>query len=85
MGKKQALSAGELIRNYGVIIGRAHSSVLTRAVQTCEIILKQSDQECVPIYKHWRLNERHFGALTGLNKNDIISEFGEEQVCNNCR
>lgn len=58
----------------------AHVSVLTRALQTLEIILRVSEQECVPVFKTWRLNERHYGNLTGLNKSETAAKYGEEQV-----
>ena len=58
----------------------AHTSVLTRAQVTLANILKESDQESVPVSKTWRLNERHYGGLTGLNKAETAAKYGEEQV-----
>lgn len=58
----------------------AHTSVLTRAQNTLGAILKELGQENIPIAKTWRLNERHYGGLTGLNKAETAAKYGEEQV-----
>lgn len=58
----------------------AHTSVLKRAQNTLGAILKELGQEDIPISKTWRLNERHYGGLTGLNKSETAAKYGEEQV-----
>jgi len=58
----------------------AHTSVLKRAQNTLGAILKELGQEDIPIFKTWRLNERHYGGLTGLNKSETAAKYGEEQV-----
>lgn len=58
----------------------AHTSVLTRAQVTLQSILKEIGQEGIPIHKTWRLNERHYGGLTGMNKAETAAKYGEEQV-----
>src|SRR4051812_12300295 len=58
----------------------AHTSVLTRAVVTCDLALEQMGQVWLPVSRHWRLNERHYGALQGLDKRQTAAEHGEEQV-----
>ena len=64
-GAAQALKGGELFKAEGVLFDRAYSSVLTRAIRTGEIALQASDQLWIPMVKDWRLNERHYGGLTG--------------------
>ena len=58
----------------------AYTSLLTRALETTQYILAGSDQQWIPVHKSWRLNERHYGALQGLNKDDAREKWGEEQV-----
>jgi len=58
----------------------AHTSVLTRAQVTLNAILTESGQTSIPIEKTWRLNERHYGGLTGLNKSETAAKYGEDQV-----
>ena len=79
-GEAQAVKAGELIKETGVHIDRAYTSVLTRAIRTCNIALDAASQSFVPVTKDWRLNERHYGALTGLNKAETATQYGAEQV-----
>lgn len=79
-GEAEAAKAGELIGKTGVGIGRAYTSVLTRAIRTCSIALSRAGQSFVPVVKDWRLNERHYGGLTGLNKAETAARHGEEQV-----
>jgi 2,3-bisphosphoglycerate-dependent phosphoglycerate mutase len=78
-GEKEARSAGALLRDEGVRVDEAHTSVLKRAINTLTLALEEMDQVWVPVLKHWRLNERHYGGLTGLNKADIKARYGEEQ------
>ncbi len=79
-GEAQAARSGELIKQAGVHVDRAYTSVLTRAIRTCSIALSKAGQSFVPVIKDWRLNERHYGGLTGLNKAETAAKHGEEQV-----
>jgi 2,3-bisphosphoglycerate-dependent phosphoglycerate mutase len=79
-GEAQAKRGGELIKAEGVQFDRAYASVLTRAIRTGCLALLAADQLWIPMEKDWRLNERHYGALTGLNKAETAVEHGEEQV-----
>lgn len=79
-GKREAKQAGELIMGEGLRFDVCYSSVLRRALKTCDIALEESDQLHVPVNKCWRLNERMYGALTGLDKKETALEHGEEKV-----
>ena len=79
-GVAEATRGGELILTAGIGFDRAFTSVLTRAIRTCEIALRYSGQLFIPVEKDWRLNERHYGGLTGLDKAETAAEHGEEQV-----
>ena len=79
-GVAEATRGGELIQAEGLEFDRAYTSVLTRAIRTCEIALRFSGQLFIPVEKDWRLNERHYGGLSGLNKAETAAEHGEEQV-----
>lgn len=79
-GLKEAREAGRKIKRAGLEFDLAFTSVLKRAIKTCHIILEDSDQLWVPEIKTWRLNERHYGSLQGLNKEEIAQEFGLQQV-----
>jgi 2,3-bisphosphoglycerate-dependent phosphoglycerate mutase len=79
-GEAQAARGGELIKQAGVQIDRAYTSVLTRAIRTGSIALAKAGQAFVPYIKDWRLNERHYGGLTGLDKAETAAKHGEEQV-----
>ena len=79
-GVREAGRSGELIKAAGLEFERAYTSVLTRAIRTCEMALRVSGQLWIPLVKDWRLNERHYGGLTGLNKAETAAEHGEEQV-----
>lgn len=79
-GEAQATKGGELIKAAGVEIDRAYTSVLTRAIRTLWLALTAAGQTFVPVVKDWRLNERHYGGLTGLNKTDTAAKHGAEQV-----
>jgi 2,3-bisphosphoglycerate-dependent phosphoglycerate mutase len=78
-GKKEAASAGTLLSQAGLVVDEAHTSVLTRAVTTLHLALEEMGQLWVPVLRHWRLNERHYGALTGLDKAETKARYGEEQ------
>lgn len=79
-GVAEANAAGKAIKNAGLSFDIAHTSVLTRAHVTLNAILKEIGQEDIPIAKTWRLNERHYGALTGLNKAETAKKYGDAQV-----
>lgn len=79
-GVKEAKLAGQLIKKAGIEFDIAYTSVLKRAIKTCQYILEESDQLWIPMEKHWRLNERHYGALQGLNKAETAEKYGEDQV-----
>lgn len=79
-GQEEAKAAGKAVKEAGLKFDIAHTSVLTRAQVTLANILKESGQENVPVSKTWRLNERHYGGLTGLNKAETAAKYGEEQV-----
>jgi 2,3-bisphosphoglycerate-dependent phosphoglycerate mutase len=79
-GEAQARKAGELIAGAGVRVDRAYTSVLTRAIRTTAMALETAGQPDVPTVQDWRLNERHYGGLTGLNKAETAAKHGEDQV-----
>ena len=79
-GVQQAIDAGKLIKKAGIDFDVAFTSVLKRAIKTTNLALEFSDQLWVPVQKSWRLNERHYGGLTGKNKAEAAEKFGEEQV-----
>jgi 2,3-bisphosphoglycerate-dependent phosphoglycerate mutase len=79
-GRQEAKTAGELLKSKGFEFDRAYTSVLKRAIRTLWITLDGLDQMWIPVHNDWRLNERHYGALTGLNKSETAAKYGEEQV-----
>ncbi|MDN6625634.1 MAG: 2,3-diphosphoglycerate-dependent phosphoglycerate mutase [Pisciglobus halotolerans] len=79
-GIAEAKKAGELIKEAGIEFDTAYTSVLKRAIKTCHYVLETSDQLWVPEMKSWRLNERHYGALQGLNKKETAEKYGADQV-----
>lgn len=79
-GREEAKAAGRLLRSEGFVFDEAYTSVLRRAIRTLWIILDEMDQMWIPETKSWRLNERHYGALQGLNKAETAAKYGEEQV-----
>lgn len=79
-GEAQARKGGELIKAAGIDFDEAFTSVQTRAIRTCNLALDAADQSFVPVTKDWRLNERHYGGLTGLNKAETAQLHGEDQV-----
>jgi 2,3-bisphosphoglycerate-dependent phosphoglycerate mutase len=79
-GIHEAREAGRLLREEGYTFDIAYTSVLKRAIRTLWIILEEMDLMWVPVVGNWRLNERHYGALQGLNKSEAAKELGEEQV-----
>lgn len=79
-GEAEATRAGRAIAAAGLGFAAAYASVLKRAVRTLHIVERETGLEAVPEYKTWRLNERHYGALQGLNKTETAEKFGAEQV-----
>ena len=79
-GVNEAIEAGKILKEKGYQFDIAHTSMLTRAIMTYHNIAKEMDALWIPHNKTWRLNERHYGALTGLNKKETAIKFGEEQV-----
>jgi 2,3-bisphosphoglycerate-dependent phosphoglycerate mutase len=79
-GEAQARKGGTLIKAAGIEIDDAFTSVQTRAIRTCNLALDAAAQSFVPVTKDWRLNERHYGGLTGLNKAETAEKHGEAQV-----
>ena len=79
-GREEAREAGELLRAHGFRFDVAYTSVLKRAIRTLWIALDELDAMWIPVTKDWRLNERHYGALTGLNKAETAEKYGDDQV-----
>jgi len=79
-GEAEARAAGELLKEKGILPTAAFTSVQTRAIKTLHIALEAADLLWIPETKDWRLNERHYGGLTGLNKAETAAKHGEEQV-----
>lgn len=79
-GEAQARRAGDLLKQAGVHFDRAFTSVQTRAIRTGNLALERAGQLWIPVEKDWRLNERHYGGLTGLDKAETAKKFGEDQV-----
>ena len=79
-GEREAVAAGALMRDEGLRFDFGHTSVLTRAVMTCHLALREMGQVWLPLQRHWRLNERHYGALQGLDKKETTAKHGAEQT-----
>jgi 2,3-bisphosphoglycerate-dependent phosphoglycerate mutase len=79
-GRSEARDAGRLLREGGYVFDVAHTSVLKRAIRTLWIVLDELDLMWIPVAKSWRLNERHYGALQGLNKAETAAKHGEAQT-----
>ena len=79
-GVNEAIEAGKLLKKRGYTFDIAYTSVLKRANDTLNYILDELDEKDIPIKYSWRLNERHYGALQGLNKDETKKKYGEEQV-----
>ncbi len=80
LGRTEAHEAGRLLREGGYVFDVAYTSVLRRAIQTLWIVLEEMNLEWIPVTNAWQLNERHYGALQGLNKAQMAEKFGEAQV-----
>jgi 2,3-bisphosphoglycerate-dependent phosphoglycerate mutase len=79
-GLREAQEGAEVLKREGFIFDVAYTSVLKRAIRTLWIVLDGMDLMWIPVYRYWRLNERHYGALQGLNKAETAAKFGEAQV-----
>jgi 2,3-bisphosphoglycerate-dependent phosphoglycerate mutase len=79
-GKEEAKKAGQTLKKEGYLFDIAYTSVLKRAIRTLWITLDELDQMWIPVVRSWRLNEKHYGALQGLNKAEMAKKYGEEQV-----
>ena len=79
-GRREAKVAGEVLKKDGYSFDLAYCSVLKRALRTLWIVLDELDELWIPVEKTWRLNERHYGGLQGLNKSETAAQYGEDQV-----
>jgi 2,3-bisphosphoglycerate-dependent phosphoglycerate mutase len=79
-GMEQAKLAGQLLKKNGYNFDAGFCSVLKRSIKTLHVLLEELDHLWIPVQKSWRLNERFYGALQGLNKDETVKQFGEEQV-----
>ena len=79
-GEKEAREAGKRMKEAGITFDIAYSSVQKRAIRTQHLLQEETDLLWVPEIHHWRLNERHYGALQGLNKAETAQKYGDEQV-----
>src|SRR5574341_1443226 len=79
-GEAEAHTAAKLLEEGGFTFDLAFTSVLKRAIKTLWIVMEDMNLEWMPVYRHWRLNERHYGALQGLNKAEMAGQYGEAQV-----
>jgi len=80
LGVEEAIRSGQLMRDEGLAYDVAHTSLLVRAIKTLNIALEEMGQSWLPVKRHWRLNERHYGALQGLNKKETADRYGPDQV-----
>ncbi|WP_121257931.1 phosphoglyceromutase [Nocardioides ferulae] len=78
-GRAEAKRGGELMKEAGVLPDVVHTSVQRRAISTACLALDAADRHWIPVRRHWRLNERHYGALQGKNKKETLEKYGEEQ------
>jgi len=79
-GELEAHTGGKALKEQGFVFDLAYTSVLRRAIKTLWIVMEEMGNEWIPVYRAWQLNERHYGALQGLNKSEMAAKFGEEQV-----
>lgn len=79
-GREEAKKSGELLKKEGYCFDLAYTSVLKRAIRTLWIVLDEMDLMWIPVFRSWRLNEKHYGTLQGLNKAETAAKYGEEQV-----
>ena len=79
-GVAEAIEGGQVLKREGYVFDIGYTSLLKRAIKTLWLALEQMDQMWIPVHNHWRLNERHYGALQGLNKAETARQYGDEQV-----
>jgi 2,3-bisphosphoglycerate-dependent phosphoglycerate mutase len=79
-GRQEAHEGGQVLKREGYTFDVAYTSVLKRAIRTLWTVMDEMDLMWIPVYRSWRLNERHYGALQGLNKAETAAKFGEDQV-----
>ena len=79
-GIQEAIKAGDLLKEKGFVFDKAYTSYLKRAIKTQNYVLDRLDQDWIPVEKNWRLNEKHYGALQGLNISTTAARYGDEQV-----
>ena len=79
LGREEAVRGGRLLAEEGILPDVLYTSLLRRAITTANIALDACDRHWIPVVRHWKLNERHYGKLQGLNKAEIKDEFGDEQ------
>ena len=79
-GIEEAKAAGKALKEMGLVFDVAYTSYLKRAIKTLNFVLEEMDELYIPVNKSWRLNERHYGALQGLNKAETAKKYGDEQV-----
>mmetsp|Transcript_46356 Transcript_46356/g.68424 ORF Transcript_46356/g.68424 Transcript_46356/m.68424 type:complete len:367 (-) Transcript_46356:251-1351(-) len=79
-GVLEARVAGQILARSGMLFDEVHTSLLRRSIRTTNLVLMEIGQEYIPVYKHYRLNERNYGALTGKHKKEVVKQFGVEQV-----
>jgi 2,3-bisphosphoglycerate-dependent phosphoglycerate mutase len=79
-GEAQAIEAGRMMAERGLLPDVVHTSVLVRAIRTAELALREMGRSWIPVRRHWRLNERHYGDLQGLDKAETAEKFGLDQV-----
>lgn len=79
-GHKEAINGGKLLKEEGFSFDLCYTSYLKRAIHTANYILNVLDEEWIPVEKSWKLNERHYGALQGLNKKETVEKYGQDQV-----
>jgi 2,3-bisphosphoglycerate-dependent phosphoglycerate mutase len=80
LGRQEAISSGMTLREKGFTFDMAYTSVLKRAIHTLWIVMEEMELEWIPVVRAWQLNERHYGALQGLNKSEMAVQYGEAQV-----
>lgn len=80
LGRQEALTSARALRQNGFSFDLAYTSVLKRAIHTLWIVMEEMEMEWIPVARSWRLNERHYGALQGLNKAEMAAKFGDAQV-----
>lgn len=79
-GRQEAIKGGQTLKGLGLTFDVAYTSYQKRAIKTLNLFLEELDLLWIPVYKSWRLNERHYGALQGLNKAETAEKYGDEQV-----